>query len=245
MSRAFAVVVVAIAGLASVQTVSALGLMQVARSIIGAEERTNICRPDLKRDGQVPELADAFVALKAAMTKNAELLHPDGSPAQLAADVDQYVENGRKHELTGPANPQLCNEQMLGWMRTSIGKLSDPKFAADLMTMGEMLGPYDTRLPLSGKPGAPMTYAIAGSQRNLLRMINDSQSGGCAAPEVDQVVLVFRAPGGALHLPPFILPPIQYTEEWQVHCGAAVHQMVLTFKEDSEGPAGVAEVHAK
>src|SRR5664279_5881765 len=120
MSRVFAAVAIAMAGLSSVQTVSAMGLMQVANSLIGAEERTSICRPDLKRDGQVPEFAAAFVALKAAMTKNAELLHPDGSPVQLAADVDQYVENGRKHEVTVPANPQLCNEEVTSWMRTSI-----------------------------------------------------------------------------------------------------------------------------
>ena len=98
------------------------------------------------------------------------------------------------------------------------------------------------RVPFGGKPGAPMTYASLASQQNLLGMINDNEGGTCPAPAIDQVVLVSRAPGGALHLPPFILPPMQYTESWRVHCGAAVRQMLATFKEDSEGPAGIARV---
>ena len=62
MSRVFVAVAITMAGLSSVQTVSAMGLMQAANGIIGAEELVDVCSPDLKRNGRVPEFAAAFVA---------------------------------------------------------------------------------------------------------------------------------------------------------------------------------------
>ena len=228
--------------LVAVQTAAAMGLAGVATNLIVAEELADICLPDLKRKGRIPELEAAFVLLKSAMTKNAELLHPGQPAAKFATAVDRYVEDGRRREASAPANPQLCNEQTTGAIRAALRQASDPKFADALVKMGGTVAAYDVRVPFGGKPGAPMTYASLASQQNLLGMINDNEGGTCPAPAIDQVVLVSRAPGGALHLPPFILPPMQYTESWRVHCGAAVRQMLATFKEDSEGPAGIAMV---
>ena len=226
------------AGSLTASPAGALGLLAVGRTLVFVEQAVGICLPERK-----PELGPAFVAMKAAMTKNALLLHPDRSPDAVAAEVDAYVETSRSEESSGPSSS--CTEPIKATLNQQLGAAKDSTFIDGLTKLAAILGPYDVRAPFGGEAGAPLTFALSASQHNLLRMIDDNQSGNCPKPEIDDVVLVSRKPLEPLHLPPFILPPLQYNENWTVHCGSQVRTFAVTFNQDSEGPSGLAEVAQK
>lgn len=238
MKKYFTAALVLIGGQFCVGVATANQVNAVLSNFVVADYLLGKCGAAIFPDTPESEIRASYDLLRSSLADRAVRLRPGLTRKKAAESIRSTVES-RTAIYAASLDKINCDRRKVVPTSRFVQISAGSKFRRLTEKLPEAPVYYEKQRQVNSDAAGPVTFAYPDLLRNLLQAMSQRGGGGhCSQLTVEKIEFVSKTKHKVENLPIFLLPPIEYIENWTTRCGDDVKVRRVQFVLDSDGPVG-------